>query len=437
MLHAPNTVSVLCFAAVAILTVSGTANAGENSFDQIQRGRYLVTVGDCVACHTAPNGEHMAGGQAIPTPFGEIYSANITPDEQTGIGTWEQEHFVRAMQEGINAEGEHLYPAFPYPYFTKVRREDLVAIWVYLNTLEPVDNEVEQPELYWPLGWRQLLAGWKTLFFEPGVYRPDSEKSQQWNRGAYLVEGLGHCGACHTPKNIFGSAKQEEQFSGAELQQWFAPNLTGDFKDGLGDWSKRDIVEYLKTGSNGDQIAAGLMREVIENSTQYMTRDDLGAIATYLKDLPGSSEKEMSSEENLPRREPAGSLSGEDETSRERDESEQDRFGRALYVDNCTGCHRYDGGGMQDVFPQLRGSPIVQSDNPTSLIHVVLRGAREPRTEERPNRIAMPAFDWKLTDGQVASLLSYIRGAWGNDAAPVDSDDVADIRDATRLQPAE
>lgn len=414
---------MLCLATVMGITLPGKVSAEESSFAEIRRGRYLVTVGDCVACHTAADGEHMAGGKPIPTPFGDIYSANITPDEQTGIGAWERDQFVRALREGINAKGDHLYPAFPYPYFSKVRREDLIAIWAYLNTLEPIHNEVEQPELYWPLGWRQLLIGWKRLFFEPGVYEPNPDKSQQWNRGAYLVEGLGHCGACHTPKNVFGGAKEDERYGGGELQQWFAPNLTGDLKDGLGDWSKQDIVEYLKTGSNGDQVAAGLMREVIEKSTQHMTRDDLGAIATYLKDLPGDSKSAAT--------ESTGMEAGADE------QSDQNGLGRALYVDNCTGCHRYNGKGMQDVFPQLRGSPIVQSDNPTSLIHVVLRGAREPRTEERPNRLAMPAFDWKLTDGQIAALLTYIRGAWGNDAAPVDSDSVAEIRQATQLEPAQ
>nr|WP_297460555.1 cytochrome c [uncultured Halomonas sp.] len=415
----------LCLAAFGLTALPLHIRADENSFNQIQRGRYLTTVGDCTACHTAPNGEYMAGGRPVPTPFGTIYSANLTPDVQTGLGAWNSDQFVRAMREGINAEGNHLYPAFPYPYFTKTTREDLMAIWSYLQTIEPVSNAEAPTELIGPLDWRQLMTGWKMLFFEPGVYEPNPKKSAQWNRGAYLVEGLGHCGACHTPRNFFGGANKSAPYTGSELQQWHAPDLTADPVTGLGDWTKEDIVEYLKTGTNGEQFAGGLMQEVIENSTQHMTRDDLEAIAIYLKDLPDERQAASSEEEEEEEEQPA-------------DESEQDAqsegdLGRALYVDNCTGCHRYNGKGMQDVFPELAGSPIVQANDPTSLIHVVLRGASEPNTETRPNRLSMPPFDWKLDDDQIAAVLSYIRSAWGNDAPPVDSETVEEVREATQL----
>lgn len=420
----PPTRSPLTLTLVALTCglLAGGATADRNSYSQVSKGRYLVRVGDCVACHSAPDGEYLAGGKAIPTPFGEIYSANITPDEHTGLGTWNQDQFIRAMRKGVSADGSHLYPAFPYPSFTNVTDQDLAAIWSYLKTIDPVHNRVREPDIYWPLNWRTLMIGWKTLFFEPGVFQPNPDKSEQWNRGAYLVEGLGHCGSCHTPKNLFGAAKEDEAYQGFELQQWFAPKLTSDAKDGLGDWSNQDIVDYLKTGTNGDHVAAGLMREVVEKSTQHMTDEDLHAIATYLKDLPGDEQSDQGSDDT-------------DDVASADGDADAAGLGRALYVDHCAACHRYDGTGMQDTFPELRHSPIVQADNPTSLIHVVLRGARSPSTEQRANRLAMPDFAWKLTDEQIAAVLTYIRDAWGNSAAPVDGGHVAEVRAATRLEP--
>lgn len=421
----------LAIAALILAAMAWPANADENSFNQVQQGRYLVTVGDCTACHTAPNGEYMAGGRPVPTPFGTIYSANLTPDVQTGLGAWNSDQFVQAMRLGVDPLGNHLYPAFPYPYFTKVTREDLMAIWSYLQTLEPVANEVKPTDLLGPLDWRPLMMGWKTLFFEPGVYEPNPEKSEEWNRGAYLVEGLGHCGACHTPRNVFGGANEDALYTGSTLQQWHAPNLTADPMTGLGDWSKEDIVQYLKTGTNGDQFAAGLMREVIEKSTQHMTLEDLGAIATYLKDLPGDEAAEVADEAAEEAAEPV--TDDVEGGAEEEAQHESNDLGRVLYVDNCTGCHRYNGEGMQDVFPELDGSPIVLADDPTSLIHAVLRGASEPNTETRPNMLSMPPFDWKLNDEQVAAVLTYIRNAWGNSASAVDSETVEEVREATQL----
>lgn len=270
--------------------------------------------------------------------------------------------------------------------------------------------------------WRKLMVGWKLLFFEPAEFEYNPEQSEQWNRGAYLVTGLGHCGACHSPKNVFGAATDDvqEKFTGSELQQWFAPDLTHDFDTGLGDWSKEDIVQYLKTGTNGDQVAAGLMREVVEKSTQYITEEDLYAVATYLKNLPGSSETSEDSDEQM----------SDNSTSEDSNE-----LGQALFIDNCAGCHRYNGEGMEGVFPKLKGSPIVLQENPASLIHVVLRGAQHPSTEARPNMLQMPNFDWKLGDKEIAALLTYIRSAWGNEASSVESDAVAELREATELEP--
>ena len=260
------------------------------SFDKIERGRYLAVLGDCVACHTTPGGKPFAGGAALETPFGALVGPNITPDVATGIGAWSEEDFWRAMHEGVARTGVRLYPAMPYPAYTKVTREDASAIWAYLRTLEPVHNAVQSNQLMFPFGVRRpATSTWDLINFRPGVFEPDPTKSDVWNRGAYLVEGLGHCGTCHTPKNITGGDRGSEALQGALLQDWYAPDLTGDTRTGIGSWSMQDIVRYLKTGANSFDIASGPMAEAVENSTSQMTDADLLAIATYLKDRAARS----------------------------------------------------------------------------------------------------------------------------------------------------
>ena len=471
--------SLLVLLPALLLVLSPLAPAKESSWSQIARGRYLVRVGDCDACHTPEGGQYLAGGKAVPTPFGTVYSANITPDKVTGIGAWNRDQFIRAFRKGLDAEGHNLYPAFPYPSFTKVRTEDIIAIWTYLNSIIAVRNPVRSPDLQWPLGWRQLMSVWKGHYFKPGVYQPDPDKSAVWNQGAYLVQGLGHCGSCHTPRNALGAADEEHPLAGYRLQGWYASNLTGNRKTGLGDWSRDDIVTYLHTGAQGDHIAAGLMREVIEKSTQHMKPSDLYAIATYLKDLPGSEQESGSGEsgkgsqpadrdqdsdpgqhpgmardqvagepaqtqkeadsadanaDQMAKASAATADNGQRRAGGKRQGSEQSPSrGRMLYVDNCTGCHGFDGDGIRKTFPGLGHSPIVQAEDPASLIHVVLRGSQEPSTVPRPNNLAMPGFAWKFTDEQVAELLTYIRQAWGNDAGAVDSGEVQTLRHQTQL----
>ncbi|HET6628158.1 MAG TPA: cytochrome c [Woeseiaceae bacterium] len=384
-----------------------------DSWAQNARGRYLVIVGDCAACHTTEWGEPFAGDKPVPTPFGTVYSANITPDEETGIGAWTDAEFLRAMRHGISADGSRLYPAFPYPWFTRVTREDLLAIRAYLDTLEPVHSVERENELAWPMSWRFLVSGWNLLYLDSGAFEPDPELTAEQNRGAYLVQGPGHCGACHTPKSWMGGPQRDQAYAGNALQNWFAAKLDGDETSGLGAWSEQDIVEYLRTGSNGFAFAGGLMQEVVEKSTSRMRQSDLEAIAAYLKTLP------------------PGEDTGGDGDDTAVAAAEQFPEGHRVYVDNCIGCHGYEGEGLPDVFPPLDGRATVLSPNATSLIHAVLRGISEASTEARPTRIRMPGFAWKLSDEQVAAVVNYVRNAWGNHASTVDASAVAEIREAT------
>lgn len=427
MAHTPyRYLSAAALLAGALMLEPVAAQKGSAGFSEIQRGRYLATVGDCIACHTARGGEDFAGGRELPTPFGTLYGPNLTPDIETGLGDWTEEQFITAMTEGIGPEGQHYYPAFPYPYFTKVDREDLLAIWAYLNTLEPIYKPTPESEMAWPFSVREAMIGWNALFFDEEDIAPNPEQSEQWNRGAYLVEGLAHCGACHTPRNVFGAADEDQPLAGANIQNWYAPNLGPDLQTGLGDWSEQDIVDYLKTGTTGEEFAAGLMREVVEYSTQHMTIDDLQAIATYLKDFPGADASQASAEGGQ----------GVAEEIREIRAGGAYELGYMVYMDNCIGCHRTDGSGIQNVFPSLRENISVESPEPTTVVRIVLRGASEPSTEARPTLIAMPAFDWKLSDEDIAAVATYIRSAWGNAAPAVEASTVADIREATETEQA-
>ena len=379
---------------------------------EISRGRYLVRAGDCEACHTAPNGKPFAGGRAIPTPFGTIYSTNITPDLDTGIGRWTDEDFYRAMHEGIDRQGHRLYPAFPYPWYTKLSRDDVLSIKAYLDTLAPVRQVHRRNELPWPLDQRGLMAMWNGMYFEEGTYRPDPKRSAQWNRGAYLVEGLGHCGACHSDKNVAGATDMDDPFTGGFAENAYAPSLAGGARDGLGRWTAQDIVQYLGTGRNGRTAAAGPMAEVIEQSTQYLSKPDLEAIATYLMSLPASKDATVAAIDK-------GTLSR----------------GAALYVDNCEGCHLEQGKGEIGAFPPLRQSSAVQAASADTLVGVILDGAHIPSTTAEPTGLAMQGFADHLSDTQIADLATYVRNAWGNHAPAVDADDVADLRKTLRQSP--
>lgn len=390
-------------AAVATLTIAA-ASAVELPYDEIEAGRYQAVLGDCAGCHTAPGGKPLAGGLALDTPFGRLVSPNITPDRSTGIGAWSEDDFRNAMKRGIGHNGVRLYPAMPYTAYTKMSDRDIADLWAYLRTLQPVTNAVQSNQLPFPFNIRLVMAGWNWLNFVPGEFKSDPNKSAQWNRGAYIVEGAGHCAVCHAPKTLLGADKGG--MSGTALQNWLAPNITGNPHEGLGAWSADDIATYLKTGAGHGGIASGPMAEVIEASTSKMTADDLRAIATYLKDLPSPSQTPAPLAADAPGM----------------------RTGAAIYADNCSACHGGNGAGQAQLFPRLAGNAVVQQGDPTTLIRVVLAGSQGAFTHAAPTTPAMPSLAWRLNDQQVADVLTYVRNMWGNAAEPVSPGDVGKLR---------
>ncbi len=396
----------------ACLLVATPALADSNDVTRMLRGRYLVTAGDCIACHTGSRGE-FAGGRAVETPFGNITAPNITPDDATGIGTWTEAQFARAMHEGVSPRVGRLYPAFPYPWYTRITREDSDAIYAYLRSLPPVANDVPRDTLPFPFDIRLSMAGWNWLNFTPGRFEPNPQRSAEWNRGAYLVEGLGHCAACHTPRSLTGGDEAGAQMQGGPLQGWFAPNITTHRQIGIGDWSVEEIVRYLRTGVNNRSIASGPMAEVVAYSTSRLTEEDLRAMATYLREQPAR---------------------GPDRPTPLAADTPVMRQGEALYVDNCMACHRRDGMGVPGLIPRLAGSAVVQQSGPETLLHMVISGARAVATDAEPTGPAMPSFGWRLNDDQVAAVTSYVRNAWGNAAPPAGADDARRMRD--RVQAA-
>jgi mono/diheme cytochrome c family protein len=408
-------------AGVAALLSATPLHAATDNFDQIERGRYLVILGDCVACHMSPSGEKtgsqgFVGGRPIETPFGLIATPNITPDRETGIGTWSSDEFFRAMHEGVRPDGARLYPAFPYNYFTRMPRADTDAIYAYLGTLAPVTNRVDRNTLPFPFNIRASMLAWNALFFRPGEFRPDPARSAEWNRGAYIVEGPGHCGACHTPKNRLGGDRDSQHLAGGPLQGWFAASLTGDERTGLGAWSTDEIVEYLRTGRNARSAASGPMAEVVEYSTALMTEPDLRAIATYL-------------------REPASQVAAPRGRAPITAEDARMKMGEAIYLDRCMACHTRSGEGVPNLFPRLAGSQVVQQEGSETVLRVVLQGVRAAYTPHAPTSPAMPAFGWRLNDDQAAAVTTYIRNAWGNAAPAVAPADAARMRGLLRDRP--
>jgi mono/diheme cytochrome c family protein len=396
-------------AAILLVSLTGSV-AGQDfqSFDLIERGRYLAILGDCAGCHTAANGAPFAGGVALLTPFGTLVAPNITSDPDTGIGNMTNDEFLAVLHEGRGHEGRRLYPAMPYPAYTKMTDEDVLALRAYFATVAPVSNRVVSNQLPFPLNIRFAMVFWNGLNFTPGRYQPNPQKSAAWNRGAYIVEGPAHCGTCHTPKTLLGGDKNSAALTGATLQGWFAPDITNDRRKGIGGWSADDLFQYLKTGTNKWTLASGPMAEAVSHSTSRMNDEDILAIATYLKD----------SGQGGPSARPEPIDAGNSAM----------RAGAAIYKDSCAACHKDSGEGEINLFPRLVGSALVQSDDPTTLVRVVLHGTRAVSTSGAPTAPAMPAFDWRLEDAQVAAVLTYIRNNWGNAAGSVPTSAVASQR---------
>jgi mono/diheme cytochrome c family protein len=328
----------------------------------------------------------------LNTPFGYMLAPNITPDVATGIGLWSSDDFYRALHTGVNRSEEDMYPTMPYDFYTRVTRVDIDAIYAYLRTLTPVTSLIDVNHLHFPFDERRTMGGWRELYFTAGTFIPSFKESAAWNRGAYLVEGLGHCSACHSPRNFLGAIEKSKEFSGAVIDGWFALDLSGNITTGLGSWSVDDIATYLKTGALKDKTTAiGPMSQVVNNSLRYLTDSDLHAMATYLKAIPPDS----------PLR-----------TGRRRPDATRLQ-GANLYIDHCAGCHQAMGRGVPGVFPPLAGNGVVLASDPADILKIIVTGI-----SAQSGRAAMPSFAAAMSDQQIAALANYVRTSWGNTAAP-------------------
>lgn len=367
--------------------------------ENIARGAYLARAGDCVACHTARGGAEYAGGRMLDTPFGRLYGPNLTPDNETGIGLWSADDFWNALHNGTSRDGRLLYPAFPYTNYTRVSRTDSDALYAYFRSLPPKQQPNRPHELDFPYDQQLLLAGWRLLYFRPAGFAPQPARGAEWNRGAYLVEGLGHCSACHSTRNRLGATG--DTLSGGLIPTigWYAPSLTASGEAGLGDWDKEHIVALLGTGVSPRGSATGPMAEVVARSLQHLTQADLGAMATYLKSLPATEAPAQASFA------PAS--------------EQQLAEGRRLYGTYCLDCHGADGKGKAPAYPPLAGNRAVTLSPAVNAIRIVLNGGFPPGTRGNPRPYGMPPYSHELNDAQVAAVLTYVRSSWGNDAPPV------------------
>jgi mono/diheme cytochrome c family protein len=369
-------------AALAVLPLTARAD------DLVARGHYLSLAADCMPCHTKPGGTPFAGGLVINTPFGGLSSPNITPDADTGIGTWSEPQFYQALHDGIGKHGEYLYPVMPFTSYTKMSADDVQAIYAYLKTLKPVYAPRAASHMIFPFNVRTGMIAWRELFFHPGTFVPDPKESAVWNRGAYLVEGPGHCGECHSPRNILGATKTDDSLSGGLVGHWLAPNISSDPKWGIGDWTIPQVVSFLKTGSTKSKgVAFGPMADVVHASLQYLTDADITAIATYLKGAANRTEP------------PQPLLATRPDIQQ----------GQTLYMDNCAQCHQSKGVGIPGAIPNLAGNRAVQAAKPNDVILAVLRGIPADG-----HYGAMPSFAGALGDQQVADIVNYVRSGWGN-----------------------
>jgi mono/diheme cytochrome c family protein len=369
----------------------------------INRGEYLARAGDCVACHTTPNGKAFAGGRPMVTPFGALYVPNITPDDDTGIGKWTADDFYRMMHTGVSKDGTLLYPAMPFASYTKVTRDDSDAIFSYLMSVTPVKQQNRPHELQFPFNNRDLLLGWRTLYFKEGEYKTDATQSAEWNRGAYLVQGLGHCAMCHTAINALGGSSESKAFEGGMIpnQNWYAPSLTSNREAGLGNWDIKDIVDLLQVGASHRGTTYGPMAEVVYNSLQYLSDEDVKAMAVYLKALPQrDSEPPPTSQARLVN--PAVMETG-----------------RKVYATQCAMCHGDEGKGNAPAYPPLAGNQSITMASPVNSIRMVLNGGYAPGTKKNLRPHGMPPFGHILKDAEVAAVVTYIRVAWENSGTPV------------------
>jgi mono/diheme cytochrome c family protein len=401
-------------AVFSLLVGAVVAQAADDAL--VTKGKYLARAGDCIACHTSPGGALFAGGRPMATPFGTIYTSNITPDRKTGIGSWTADQFYGTMHSGRFPDGGLIYPAMPFGSYTKVTREDCDAIFAYLRSVPPVNQPNRPHDLRFPFNNRQLILGWRTLFFQEGEYQPNPTKSDEWNRGAYLVEGLGHCAMCHSPINALGGSSESQAFEGGliPMQNWYAPSLTSNKEAGLGEWSIEEIVDLLRTGVSQRGAVYGPMAEVTFDSVQYLNDADVRAMAIYLKSL-GEGSPPGTEDSGIPA--PESSLLM--------------NFGQTVYATHCASCHAADGRGMPPDYPPLARNPSIQMQSAVNPIRMVLNGGFPPGTEGNPMPYGMPPFAHRLSDDEVAAVVTYIRTSWGNRGAPVSARQANELRAAT------
>jgi mono/diheme cytochrome c family protein len=395
-----------------MLPHSGPAQEVNATTQTISRGEYLARAGDCVACHSEANGKQFAGGRPMRTPFGSLYVPNITPDDETGIGKWSSDEFYRMMHTGVSRDGTLMYPAMPFASYTKVTRADSDAIFSYLMSVPPVQQVNRPHELNFPFNQRDILLGWRTLYFSEGEYVADARQTTQWNRGAYLVQGLGHCAMCHTAINALGGSSESKAFEGGMIpnQNWYAPSLTSNREAGLGTWDIKDIADLLQVGTSHRGSVYGPMAEVVYNSLQYLTDEDAQAMAVYLKALPQrDSEPPPTSQARLVN--PAVM-----------------ELGRKVYEVQCAVCHGDEGKGQTPAYPPLAGNPSITMASPVNSIRMVLNGGYAPGTRKNPRPHGMPPFSHILNDDEVSAVVTYIRVAWENSGTPVTAEQANELR---------
>jgi mono/diheme cytochrome c family protein len=381
-----------------VLTALGLGQAvaddGKPDPALVDRGRYLAKAADCMPCHTSGSDKPFAGGLKMDTPFGAIYSPNITPDPETGIGKWSFDDFRNAVHAGIRADGKYLYPAMPFDAFAKINEGDLQAMWAYFRSLPPTRQQNRANDLSFPFNIRTGMLVWRTLFFSERPLSPDPQKDAQWNRGAYLVEALGHCGDCHTPRNLMGATIASKRFQGTQIDQWYAPDITAETLANVNRWDQAKLVAFLRSGSAANSTSLGPMQEVVHDSLSSLTASDLDAMATYLLDGRGG--------EGAPKPTPVAKLAPAVE-----------KHAAELYADNCASCHQTNGQGVAGSVPPLASNPAVVARRPYNVLAAVLQGL-----PARANVMAMPSFAGALNDADVANLANYLRTSWGNQSAP-------------------
>jgi len=405
----------LGYAASALLValLAGPAAADDqvdldpNATDPVARGKYLATAADCAPCHTGPNMKPFSGGLIMDTPFGSLSTPNLTPDKETGLGEWNFAQFYQAIHRGIRRDGEYLYPVFPYPSFTKITEKDAKDIFAYLQSLEPVHAPRKESGMSFPFNIRASLVFWRQLYFDEGTFQPDPKVSDEINRGSYLVNALGHCGACHSPRTLLGGTEDDRAFQGGEVDTYFAPDITGSLADGIGGWTDEQLTDYLTKGAaKGKGTVFGPMAEVVNHSLSKLPASDIKAIVAYLKHTASLPKEDADNDPDL--RKHAGAI---------------------VYLNNCAACHQPEGTGINGAVPNLKGNDAVMAGEPKNILSAVLGGL-----PGQGNYGQMPSFAPKLTDREVADVANYIRNAWGNSAPPSATPDmVASLRTALNV----